>query len=118
MRDRTPTDALFVGSDSHKTPVSCLAGRNLYVGTSTFLYFHGFDNGPRIAQEKEMLGNPANLARISREIGVDYVYWSSFERTMFPQGEQALKGQPVVFRDGDVSVYALSERARKATPAL
>ena len=37
------SDALFLTSDSHLTPVFALAGRRILCGSGSYVYYHGMD---------------------------------------------------------------------------
>jgi hypothetical protein len=112
IREETPTDSLFISGDFHNNPISSLAGRNIYSGTVTYLYFHGIDQSNRTSEIQTMYTDPNQFAELASRIGVDYVYFSNYERGQFKVEDSWFKQHyPVVFNEGNVTIYAVSERA-------
>lgn len=65
------SDALFLTSDSHLTPVFALAGRRIVCGSGSWVYFHGMDYGAEYDAMQTMYEEP-NEAALD-VWGVDYV---------------------------------------------
>jgi hypothetical protein len=114
VKRRTPVDALFVSSDNHNNPIAALAGRNVFSGTPIFLGFHGLDYEERFNRVTAMYTKPSEFPRLAAENRIDYVYFSDFERERFKVGpEYFARNYPVLFRQGDVMIFAISDRARR-----
>lgn len=109
----TPRDALFISADNHNNPISSLAGRNVFCGSPIYLAFHGLKYEERFDQVRTMYTNPAAFPALASENKIDYVYYSSYERERFKVGpEYFQRNYPVLFNQGDVMVFAISDRAR------
>ncbi|WP_410499280.1 hypothetical protein [Chitinibacter sp. S2-10] len=107
----TPTDAMFVTADNHNNTVAALTGRNIVVGTDTFLFFHGLNTSQRHEDVKKIYQNPTERAALIAQYKVDYIYLSDFERANYPGFSSLLAQYPVIFDNGQVQVLATSKRA-------
>ncbi len=43
IKDNTDANGVFMTSTNHINPVVSLAGRTIYVGSSLYVHFHGFE---------------------------------------------------------------------------
>lgn len=112
IKENTPPDSLFITSDTHRNPVSSLAGRNVFSGTPTYLHFHGVDYGTRAKAVENMFKNPSSSLELYSKNNIDYIYFSSFEKSQFKIDPQFfIENYPVVFHSGDVYIFAVSARA-------
>lgn len=117
LADTAPADALIVTGDQHTNAISSLSGRNVYVGSATFLYYHGLDYERRQQLVAEIYADPAGAGEALRRIGADYIQVSRYESGQFGVALDGFDGiYPVAFRRGQVTLYAVSDRAR-ALPA-
>ena len=108
-----PADALVLTGDQHNNAVAALAGRHIVCGTGSYLYYHGIDYSEQQWDERQMLEAPDTHADLFAKYGVDYAYISSHERYNFEADEEWFEANgALVFQAGDVSVYALSDRAK------
>ena len=108
-----PADAVFLTAGQHNNAVSTLAGRRLVCGSDTFLYFHGLDYGRQKADAAQMFLDPAGSAALFEEYGVDYIYVSAQERSRMTLDEAEIAAlYPLWYSLGDISIYAVSERAQ------
>jgi uncharacterized membrane protein len=109
----TPTDAMFVTADNHNNTISALTGRNIVVGTDTFLFFHGLNTQQRHADVKAIFTNPAQRESLLAQYKVDYIFVSDFERGIYPTISDLAAVYPIVFQQGAVQVLAVSPRAQQ-----
>ena len=115
IREETPPDAVFATWDQHLNPVSALAGRNIYVGSAAFLYFHGIDYGSRQEEMRRIYTDGEAMRSLPRELGIDYIYVSSYERGQFAlNGDWFSDAYPLAFANDDIQIYAVSDRALDA----
>ena len=52
------SDALFLTSDSHLTPVFALAGRRILCGSGSYVYYHGMDYSDEYSAMKALYEAP------------------------------------------------------------
>jgi hypothetical protein len=113
VKAKTPPDAVFLTSDTHKNPVAMLAGRSVVCGHLSFLFNLGIDYGPRLRDMEIMYTEPDKFPALARQYNVDYVYFSSWERGSYKTGPEYFEAYyPRVFSNDEVSIYAVSTRAR------
>ena len=87
VRENTPTDAIFLTSTTHINPISSLAGRSVYVGSSLYVYFHGFGDeySKRNFEVEQMYGaSYEDLVEFCKKNNITYIYLSDYERTLNP----------------------------------
>jgi len=114
IKMNTPKDALFISADEHLNPVSSLAGRNIYCGTSLYLSFHGINISPRTTEIEKMYKNPEEFKTISDKINLDYVYFSDYEKNKYKIDKSYFeKNYPLIFQKDDIFIFAVSNRAQK-----
>ncbi len=110
IKENTPTDALFLTSAYHLNPVVSLAGRNIYVGSSLYVYFHGFnDEYYKRTDEinKAYSGTYEDLSRFCREKGIDYVYIGDNERGKFTINPDIINRLEKVYSSGSEALYKI-----------
>ncbi len=95
IKENTPADAVFLTGSYHINPVVSLAGRNIYVGSSLYVYFHGLDD-PYFQRSEEVKkaykATAQELRQFCRNNGIDYVYVGENERNEFSPSEETLSG--------------------------
>lgn len=111
-RQNAPPDAIFLTAPHHNNAISSLTGRSIVCGTDTFLYYHGIPTQAQHEAERAMYEDPGALERLKTEYAVDYAVLSDNERSEFDVLDDLFDAYPLVFEYGDVSIYAVSERAR------
>lgn len=109
----TAKDALFLTANFHNNPIAALAGRNILLGSPCFVYFHGLNYQDRATQIQTMFVDKGRFQELSRQYGVDYVYLSNYERDQFHVLPNYFQEYPQVYANEQVSIYAISERAKK-----
>lgn len=115
IREETPPDAVFTTWDQHLNPVSALAGRNVYVGSAAYLYYHGINHGPRQEQIRQIYSDREAMRTLPRELGLDYIYVSSYERGQFALPDDWFSGTyPLAYANDGIHIYAVSDRSVEA----
>lgn len=115
VEEHTPEDAVFLTGGWHNNPVSALAGRKLVCGTGTYLYFHGVGYQRQQQAAREMYEAPEENRSLFDAYRVDYIYISNHERADYAIDEAFFRENfPACYQNGEVTIYAVSERARKA----
>jgi hypothetical protein len=118
IQRHTAPNALFYSSDNHNNAIAALAGRNIYRGSASFLFFHGVDTDEREQEVKRMATSLAEFKRLAGPIGIDYAYVSSYEKHQLKLEPAFFRGHyPEVYRDGEVSIFAISHAARARAAA-
>jgi len=115
IREETPPDAVFATWDQHLNPVSALSGRNVYVGSAAYLFFHGIDYGYRQEQIRRIYTDRAAMETLPREIGLDYIYVSAYEWGQFAlPADWFSDTYPLAYQNDGTEIYAVSDRAIQA----
>ena len=115
VEDNTPEDAVFLTGGWHNNPVAALAGRKLVCGTGTYLHWHGVDYQRQQQAAQSMYEAPGVNLPLFDIYHVDYVYISNYERADYAIDEAFFRQNfPVCYQNGEVTVYAVSARARSA----
>ncbi len=118
VEENTPGDAMFLTGGWHNNPVSALAGRKLVCGTGTYLYFHGVNYQSQQQAARDMYETPAENRSLFDAYRVDYIYISNYERSDYAIDEAFFRENfPAYYQNGEVTIYAVSERAREASGA-
>ena len=129
IEENTPADAVILTETRHNNAVSSLTGRNIVCGSGSFLYYHGVNYQDRGKHIMLMYMDPEKYSNYYTQYGVDYVMISVYERSadrdFYKQSSGGYPGYsteidenvfaalyPCVFSYGDVSIYAVSQRAR------
>lgn len=107
IKENTPKDAVFLTSTYHLNPVPTLAGRNIYLGSSLYVYFHGLGNEyytREAAMKSAYSGSYENLKKFCEENGIDYVYVGSNENDLNPK-QSVLNRLEKVYSVGTETLY-------------
>ena len=98
------SDALFLTSDSHLTPVFALAGRRILCGSGSYVYYHGMDYSDEYSAMKTLYEAPdeATLALW----GVDYAVFDSTVYSKFAADENWYSTRyPLWYESASCRVY-------------
>ncbi|MDD6483317.1 MAG: hypothetical protein PUF72_01910 [Clostridiales bacterium] len=92
IKDNVPADEVVLTGTGHLNPVVTLAGRTVYVGSSLYVYFHGFTSeySSRKAEVEEAYSSYSELVSFCRDKNISYVYVSDNERDEFSLNENAV----------------------------
>ena len=107
LRETEP-DALFLTANNHNNTVAALTGRNVFCGCPSYLFYHGLDYSERMDENMKLLTDSNYFARRHAELGIDYVYIGSYERSLGCIEDYFVLNFPAVFSSGDVSIYKTS----------
>ena len=101
------SDALFLTSDSHLTPVFALAGRRIVCGSGSWVYFHGMDYGAEYAAMQALYETPDED---TLDVwGVDYVVFDSSVAAKFDADEDWYAARyPVWYENNGCRVYKIT----------
>lgn len=117
IKAETPKDSLFLTADNHNNAVAVLTGRNIVLGTASFLFFHGINYQRQAQDVARLFTQPEQSRELMDRYRIDYVYLSDYERRRFEtDGSYYTQHFPIVLRGG-LTIVALSERARQSAAA-
>ena len=112
IRDNTPSDAVFMTGTYHLNAVPTLAGRNIYLGSSLYVYFHGM--GDEYYRRKTELGNAFSgtyeeLMQFCKENNISYVYVGADEKNSsdYTVNENAINRLEKVYSAGTEALYKI-----------
>ena len=104
ISENAESDALFLTSDSHLTPVFALAGRRIVCGSSSWVYFHGMDYGAEYAAMQALYETP-NEDTLQTWC-VDYVVFDGSALARFDTDEDWYAERfPVWYEDTGCRIY-------------
>ena len=111
IKGNTPSDAVFLTSTTHINPVTSLAGRNVYVGSSLYVYFHGL--GDEYARrsgeiEKAYKGNAQELVVFCKKNNISYVYVGNYESTMLQPNMDEINKLEKIITIGTETLYKIN----------
>ena len=107
VEENAESDALFLTSDSHLTPVFALAGRQIVCGSSSWVYFHGMDYSDEYAAMKSLYETPDEATL--QTWGVDYVLFDSWSAGRFTTDEQWYADRyPLWYQNDGCRVYKIT----------
>lgn len=112
---RNTPKAVFLTGDEHLNPISVLAGRRVYAGAATYVYFHGLGDElyRRYGEVKDIY--TAQSAEEMRtlaektEAGIEYIYLSDSERDEFGVDDGNFEGLERIYCDDGISLYKLTD---------
>ena len=118
VRENTPEHCVFLTGDEHLNPVSSLAGRTILCSSDTYLYYHGFNTGPRKAEIAAFYSDPAQSLDLLAKYQVEYIYVSAYERSssLYDLDETAIEALfPLVFETpgGNNRIFEVPEAYRQ-----
>lgn len=112
IKENTPRDATFLTGTYHLNPVPSLAGRNVYVGSSLYVYFHGLGdeyNSRNNNVGSVYSGSYNNLVKFCKENDIDYVYVGADEKNKLNLNESALSKLEKVYSVGTETLYKVND---------
>lgn len=109
----TPKDSLILTAGQHLNAPAALSGRDIFVGTPTYLFFHGFDLTNKQNEAKLMYTDIEKSPQLLEENNIDYVYFSSYEMYQYKNMGGIFEIYPEVFKNPEVKIFAISKRAQE-----
>lgn len=108
IRENAASDALFLTSDSHTTPVFSLAGRRILCGSGSYVYYHGMDYTQE-ANAMHLLYEAPDESLLA-QWGVDYVLFDSSVNAEFTADENWYAARyPLWYQNDSCRVYQITE---------
>ncbi len=110
IRENTEKDAVFLTGGETVNPVSSLGGRNLFLGSSFYVYFHGF--GEEYAKRSELVkaayeNGGETLAELCSYGGIKYVFVGRYERDEFNINEENYSNFDKIYSKGGNTLYKI-----------
>ncbi len=113
VKDNTDPTATFATTSEHLNPVSVLAGRNIYVGSSLYVYFHGLGNDmyDRNDQMKDLYSSnsQSELLNMANELNIRYIVIGPKEKNEFQINQNAFNGLNEIYSENGYILYDLGE---------
>ncbi|MBP5632390.1 MAG: hypothetical protein J6Y21_06510 [Clostridia bacterium] len=114
VKDNTPADSMFICYNNHNNAIACLTGRNIFVGSGTFLYSHDVGYQERQNALNSIFNDPEDFEKYKEEFGFDYAYISEYERGNLDKGsfiDEYLKSTyKLVYDNDNIQIYDLNSR--------
>jgi len=114
VKENTPADSMFICYNNHNNAISCLTGRNIFVGSGTFLYSHDVGYQERQNALNQIFNDPEDFEKYKEEFGFDYAYISEYERGNLDKGsfiDEYLKSTyKLVYDNDNIQIYDLNSR--------
>lgn len=108
IRDHTDADSLFLTSSNHNNVPAALAGRNVFCGCPSYLFYHGLDYESRLELARRLLTDSRAFEEMHASLGIDYVYIGEYERSLPGCCEPYFADTyPLVFSQGSVRIYQI-----------
>ena len=105
--ENAESDALFLTSDSHLTPVFALAGRQILCGSGSYVYYHGMDYADEYNAMRTLYETPDT---VTLQIwGVQYAVFDSSVYSRFSDANEEWYAQryPLWYENGGCRVYKI-----------
>lgn len=111
IKDNTPVDAIFLTSTTHINPIASLSGRNIYIGSSLYVYFHGFSSEyirRSMEIEKIYKGDLEELVKFCKNNNITYIYLGEYEKKLNPNYDTFKKLKKII-SFGNEELYQVEE---------
>lgn len=106
VKSHTSPEAIFLTSDSHRHPVTMLAGRSIVMGYRGWLWTHGIDYSATSDDVFAMFSGAANTRLLLDKYKVSYVYIGLAELTDFDANLEYWQSHyPVVFENPSGKIF-------------
>ena len=104
LKANTPASALVLTSDNHNNAPASLAARTIVCGSGSYLFFHGLDYTAQYKAMQQMFTAPSSA--VLEHWGVDYIWFSAYERGKWPTAEAWYAAHyPVFYQNSNVTIY-------------
>ena len=107
--ENAESDALFLTSDSHLTPVFALAGRQILCGSGSYVYYHGMDYADEYNAMRTLYETPDTVTSL-QIWGVQYAVFDSSVYSRFAgcqRGMVCAAVPPCGYENGGCRVYKI-----------
>ena len=112
IEENTPSDALFICHNNHNNVIACLTGRNIFVGSGTFLYSHDVGYQERQNALYSIFNVQDDFEKYREEYGFDYAYISEWERANLDKGsfisDYLRDTYTLVYDQDNIQIYDLN----------
>ena len=112
IEKNTPSDALFICHNNHNNVIACLTGRNIFVGSGTFLYSHDVGYQERQNALYSIFNDQVDFEKYREEYGFDYAYISEWERANLDKGsfisDYLRDTYTLVYDQDNIQIYDLN----------
>ena len=108
IKNNTDAHDIFLTSTSHINPISSLSGRNIYVGSSIYLYFHGYGDEytERSNEVREAYqGSYEELIDFCKNNNIKYIYVGDYELNDYEIQNETLEKLEKVISFGKENLY-------------
>ena len=113
VEDNTPADSLFICYNNHNNAIACLTGRNIFVGSGTFLYSHDVGYQERQNALNSIFNDTSDFEKYKEEYGFDYAYISEYERSNLDKGsfieDYLLETYTLVYDKDNIKIFDLND---------
>lgn len=103
----TEPDAIFLTNDNHNNTVAALTGRNIVIGSPSYLYYHGVYDEERYEEQQAMLTQYGALALYKEKYRISYVYISNTERANGAD-EALFSDYPIFYQNESVTIFKVA----------
>lgn len=103
----TPASAVVLTSDNHNNAPPPALRRAITVRSGSYLFFHGLDYTAQYEAMQQMFASPSSA--LLAEWGVDYAWFSAYERSNWPDAEAWYAAHyPVFYQNNSVTIYQIT----------
>ena len=108
IKENTDAQAVFLTGTQHINTVAALAGRTIYVGSSLYVYFHGFadaydERSTEVSDAYE--GSFEDMRDFAKRNNISYISVSPYEEGDYNVNQDALDRFEKVYSDGRNTLY-------------
>ena len=110
IKENTEKDAVFLTGSHHLNPVPTLAGRNIYVGSSLYVFFHGLGNewNKRNKELSSVYSSEYNeIKQFAEENNISYISVTNAENGEYSVNTSALERFEKIYDKDGHKLYAV-----------
>lgn len=110
IKKNTEPNAVFLTGTNHINPVVTLAGRTIYVGSSLYVYFHGFGDEfyTREADVKRVYsGTYEEIKSFAQAHNISYLSVGDTERAEYSVNQSEINKFNKIYSDGENELFEL-----------
>lgn len=111
IKNNTEKDAIFLTGGNHLNPVATLAGRNIYCGSSLYVYFHGLGEEWQTRSNEVKSIYSADYDKIkafAEENGISYISVTGAEKSDYNVNTTALERFYEVYDKNGIALYKVN----------